>query len=168
MSAKLSRSLLKGIVKECLVEILEEGLSSSLTSLNESRQRKTSNSSRQQELKKSLDQSRRARSSAMDNVSWESSSQEKNKMFESRLEQTTKSMTSDPVLSDILADTARTTLQEQTSVGRAGPGGAVLPTVRGSGDTAARQAAVSDPTELFSEASGKWADLAFAPSINKG
>ena len=38
--AKVSRSVLKGIVKECLVEILSEGLLNSAETINESKPRR--------------------------------------------------------------------------------------------------------------------------------
>lgn len=69
------------------------------------------------------------------------------------------------MLSSILADTAKTTLQEQGSAESKGPGGAAIPSSV-AGDTAARIAASSNPEEMFGESADKWAQLAFADKIN--
>jgi len=156
--SKLSRSVLKGIVKECLVEILQEGLSteSSMT-LSESKRSGFSTN------KASRIQNRRPTS--LDRISYGSAAGEnslpKNRKFESNIKKITENMTQDPVLSSILADTARTTLQEQSGAETKGPSGTLLPTAA-AGDTASRVAASSDPMEIFSESAGKWAELAFS------
>ena len=75
-------------------------------------------------------------------------------------------MTSDPVLSSILADTAKTTLQEQRGAESTGPGGVSITTSM-AGDGAARVAAQSTPEDLFGESANKWADLAFSSPLNK-
>jgi len=159
--SKLSRSVLKGIVKECLVEILQEGLSpESSINLSESKGNHTS-------VKRSTRLNNR-RSSALDRISYGSNSIEsnlpKNRKFESNIKKVTENMTQDPVLSSILADTARTTLQEQSGAESKGPSGAYLPTAA-AGDTAARVAASSDPMEIFSESAEKWAELAFSNKL---
>jgi hypothetical protein len=71
-------------------------------------------------------------------------------------------MTNDPVMANIFKDTAATTLQEQIGA-ESNKGMSVL----AGGDAAAKRAYNSDPTELFSEASSKWASLAFADPIRK-
>jgi len=153
---KLTKNHLKLIVKECLVEILEEGIGQPTERLSES-------SSRRKSPKKSAPV--RSRSSALDNVSWGASEKRvKNSSFEKNVEKVAAEMTSDPVLSSILSDTARTTLQEQ--VERSGPGGTALPTAA-SGDAAARMAASSSPEDLFSGASENWATLAFSDTPKK-
>ena len=72
-------------------------------------------------------------------------------------------MTSDPVLSSILADTAMTTLQEQAGADR----GKQMVASSAAGDRASKAMAASDPTDVFGDAASKWADLAFAPAINR-
>ena len=88
--AKMTRSKLKGIVKECLVEILAEGLNS-----DESKLSKTN------DLQK---KSRREEERRL---------AEHRKKFEYKVEDTVSSITDDPIMASILKDTATTTLQEQ-------------------------------------------------------
>jgi len=159
--SKLSRSILKGIVKECLVEILQEGLSpESTVQLTESKRSDLS--------ARSSSHTKRRRSTALDKISYGSASIEsalpKNRKFESNIKKVTENMTQDPVLSSILADTARTTLQEQAGAETKGPSGAFLPTAA-AGDAASRVVAASDPMEIFSDSAGKWAELAFSDKM---
>lgn len=65
-----------------------------------------------------------------------------------------KGLTSDPVLSSIFSDTAATTLQEQISAERMGPGRIATPESMALAET--------DPTDVFGGASANWATLAFA------
>ena len=160
--SKLSRSVLKGIVKECLVEILQEGLSSESTmTLSENRSLKKPN--------RRPTASTASRSSALDRISYGSNNSDRredvNKRFDSNIKKVTEKMTQDPVLSSILADTARTTLQEQAGSETKGPGGRYLPTAA-AGDVASRVAASSDPMEIFSESAEKWAELAFSNKLS--
>jgi hypothetical protein len=80
----------------------------------------------------------------------------------SKTKKVVKTLTNDPVMSEIFKDTAGTTLQSQTSA-ESRRGLSVL----AGGDDAAKLVDSSDPTELFAESSSKWASLAFAPSIKK-
>lgn len=150
--AKLSKASLKMIVKECLVEILQEGLMTN-TVMSES-------ASRQPVKKKRSRKESALRSASLDDIRSGISKRRPNKDFEKNVHETARSMTDDPVLSSILADTAMTTLQQQIS---AESGGAP---VAGS-DRAAMTAARSNPDELFAESASKWADLAFASTVNK-
>ena len=87
--AKLSKSQLKAIVKECLVEILEEGINSKSVKgspLRESNQPKKS----------------RQRNPALDQIK-----------FNSTVKETVDNLTDDPIMASIFADTAKTTLQDQ-------------------------------------------------------
>ena len=71
-------------------------------------------------------------------------------------------ITKDATLNDILADTAATTLREQLSAeSRKGN------LISSAGDKAARIVSKADPSELFGDASQKWAQLAFADPIAK-
>ena len=130
----MTRSKLKGIVKECLVEILSEGIGSSDT-LIESSQRKT----------KKREDSLRAETQRIE---------KHRKNLDRKIDQTVSSITSDSVMRDILADTARTTLQEQMSHDSMQPG----------------RANVSDPginlDTIFSESANNWAQLAFTDKKN--
>lgn len=125
--AKLSRNQLKGIVKECLLEILSEGLASE-TSQPAPRKRVT----------------RRRNPEPI-----------RNENFDTAVNESVTGLTDNPVMAEIFADTARTTLQEQMGAESAGP-------MATGGDTASRQMANSDPGEVFGEASSRWASLAFA------
>ena len=165
--SRVSKSKLKLLIKECLVEILEEGISlNSNTTLNENRNVIRNNgeriSGRTSTKSRSNTDPRRPR--YLDNIKWgedrSASHQEsdavKNKNFEKNVNNIANSLTSDPTLADILKDTAMTTLQEQTERG------GTSPSARGSGDLAAQAAANSDPMEMFGGSSQNWAELAFA------
>jgi len=150
--AKLSKASLKMIVKECLVEILQEGLMTS-TVMSESARRQPVKKKRQRKVAS-------PKGTSLDNIRFDNNEPQPNKDFEKNVYETAKSMTSDPVLSSILADTAMTTLQEQTSAESRGAPAA-------GSDRAAMTAARSNPDELFAESASKWADLAFASPVNK-
>ena len=98
--AKLTKNQLKSIVKECLVELLAEGLSSSADVMVEARQTKSSR-------KVPATSNRVKKNPALDKIK-----------FNEAAEQRASSITSDPVMQSILADTARTTLQEQAGADR--------------------------------------------------
>lgn len=141
--SKLMRSELKAIVKECLVEILSEGLNSGNV-VNESKSF----------APKSNMQSAR-RSSHLDNIVYNKSVEKKKKNI--RRNVMNSNITSDPVLNELLADTAVSTLQEQASAESRKSASVSI-----TGDRAAKLAAESDPADLFSESAGKWAQLAFS------
>lgn len=147
--SRLSRSQLKGLVKECLLEILSEGIGGS-----ESQMISESASPRRQQRPS---RERSSRKSALDHVSFGAQSAP-NPKFNETVENIGKSLTQDPVMQAIFSDTAKTTLQEQLNAGGpASPQGSVL----SQGDDAARHMASSDPSDLFSGASQNWAALAF-------
>lgn len=125
--AKVSRTVLKSLVKECLVEILSEGLVSANQQVQESK--KVSAKKRPVTRKKKV-------------------------IKEEIIPETIKGMTDDPLMQSIFADTARTTLQEQTAAERN--------QVRTPVDSYSRMADENDPTELFGEAANNWAHLAFS------
>lgn len=101
--AKMTRSKLKGIVKECLVEILSEGLNTD----------GVSSAAQEAKLKKvkTAEQKRLA---------------EHRKKFEYKVKDTVSAITDDPVMASIFTDTAATTLQEQQE-SRSQGGGLVSP-----------------------------------------
>ena len=86
--AKLAKSVLKGIVKDCLVEILSEGLLGKQGSLPKAN------------MTKKKPQTRSQRTSS-------------NPKFQKKIQETTSALTQDPIMAAIFEDTARTTLQEQ-------------------------------------------------------
>ena len=85
--AKVSRSVLKSLVKECLVEILSEGLVGANEQIQESKKVAAK--------KKPI--SRRKKPAPKRDV----------------IPETIKGVTDDPLMQSIFADTARTTLREQ-------------------------------------------------------
>ena len=139
--AKMSRDQLKGIVKECLMEILLEGLDSrgeTTSRLSEARRPAAKN-------KRTTQKTRRP---ALDSI-----------QINSRIEQQVSSITSDPIMSEKFADTARAGLQESAHQGNRV---SHVDQVRQSGDQAAKMAAGADPVDLFGDAANNWADLAFS------
>lgn len=90
--SKVSRSVLKSLVKECLVEILAEGLVGANKNIQESKKRSASKASLKPK-KKTI--------------------QERNTLDE--IPQTIKNVTNDPLMQSIFADTAKTTLVEQVA-----------------------------------------------------
>ena len=94
---KLTRSSLKILIKECIIEVLSEGIGdeSTLTSISENKQpRKKASVTPPKDRKK--------RSSHLDSIK-----------FDKKVNNTAEAMTNDPVMQSIFADTAKTTLQEQ-------------------------------------------------------
>ena len=152
--SKLSRNVLKEIVKECIIEIFEESFFTQGSLVNESRQTK------KREKRKKRPNVTESKRRHLDNISYNQSNKQSghNKNFEDNIERITSNLTNDPVMANIFKDTASTTLQKQT------PGRNSL--VAG-GDAAAMKVSNSDPTELFSESASKWATLAFAESIKR-
>lgn len=135
--AKVSRSILKSIVKECLVELLAEGLSGGdITSLNESFSAKNNYDLKSEKTS--------------------TTSKIVNPDFNKKTKQVISSATKDPIMSSILEDTAKTTLQEQNVADRPNHFSAK------SIDLYSQAANESDPMELFEGSSGNWASLAFS------
>jgi hypothetical protein len=133
--SKITRSKLKGIVKECLVELLSEGLDPTGDSvMTESRKRRQ---------KKRLIQEDTARLAAH------------RKKFETKVSNTVSHATNDPIMQDILEQTARTTLQEQISHEPSSTSGLQEMT-----DGAPVNAGI-DLNSIFSEPKQNWATLAF-------
>ncbi len=158
---KLSKGIIKEIVKECLIEILAEGLvSNNKSQSGASRKSKTlkENMLLSSVLGKNNSDVKRNKSqpSYLDSIKFknEKQSQQKNE----KLNQIAASVTKDPILSEMLMDTAHTTLQDQIA---AESKKGYVPS--GTGDQAQKIVeSSSDPSELFGkEASSKWASLAF-------
>ena len=143
--AKVKRSVLKEIVKECLLEILFEGIDSESgfeeeeEPIREARQhRRTSRPSRKKNLSRA----------AMD-VQEKSSLKKNKRLQESSVQDAVSELTQDPLMSSIFADTAQTTLQEQRE-GRKPPA-----------DAAAAVVSQADDLENIFEGAGNWAAIAF-------
>lgn len=143
--AKLTRTALKSIVKECLVEILAEGLASTGETLLESRTTQV----RRPKAKKT--------SSHLDSISYNNN---KSKLSENLLNKI-NSTTSDPVMADILKDTALNTLPNQMGADK---NMSYVHRVS-QGDQATKVMAESDPLDMF-EGASNWATLAFSQPTN--
>ena len=149
--AKLSRNDLKEVVKECLIEILAEGLvgDASPAGVNMLESKLNESAPKKRKAKKSA----RASRPALDNIA-----------FSKVVEKSVGALTDDDIMASIFADTARTTLQEQ--IGAESKGGII-----GQGDNATRTMDSLDPVEAFGDerSPDHWAQLAFAnarPSKN--
>lgn len=143
--AKLNRETLKEIVKECLVELLAEGLTSGNT----------------KSLTESIDHvqaSSPTRRKSIDRMLPPKNEKKFNERFEDNLTETISKTTQDPVLASILADTAKTTLQEQNNADQPNK----FASARGH-DQASRIVGENSPEDIFGgEAAGNWAKLAFS------
>jgi len=178
---KLAYNELKELVKEALVEILQEGLGSLLIGqkqqiddeeeFEEEKPMKQSPSqiAKQHNLKKV--------STPFNNVAentkktptltsmYEAKTLQKmgNQLAQQKQQNQTKinkevinKMTDDPLMASIFADTAKTTLQEQVDAER--KGGNVV----AGGDAASLAIAQSDPMDLFGEVAENWSKMAFS------
>jgi hypothetical protein len=169
--SKINKKLLKSIVKECLVEILAEGLVQGRgtpvekkRSLKETVESTGKSLGRMNEAQQS---SLQKRGSYLDQVSYGSENTDVSRPSISRQAQKTSQLisnvTKDPLMSEIFADTAASTLKAQAGAeGRRGPAAPSAPA-----DQAARIVEASDPMELFGDSAGKWAEMAFAPKISR-
>lgn len=147
--SKLSRDTLKEIVKECLVEILAEGISGGNTkslseSFNSVEKKYTKNSS-------AIESSKQKNIRSM----LPPENRKTNESFEQNLDKTISKTTSDPVMAELLADTARTTLQEQNASDQPNRFSARPH------DKASMIAEQNNPEDLFGGAANNWAKLAF-------
>ena len=105
--AKMTREKLKGIVKECLVEILAEGLNGKSPEAGPSKKKRRAQAAEEKRLA------------------------EHRKKFEYKVEDTVSGLTDDPIMASIFKDTASTTLQEQYE--RQGAAPSLVDPTQGSG-----------------------------------
>lgn len=132
--AKINKTLLKNLIKECIVEVLAEGLGSSTETLSEN-----------------------INTASLKSKTTQKPEVVKNKNFEKSIKNTTQSITNDPMMADIFADTARTTLQEQVAAdSQKGK------FIASGGDHASNVVANSNLDDLFGDAPSNWANLAFS------
>ncbi len=139
--AKVTKELLKEIVKECLVEILAEGISGGDTN----QLRESISNKKESRMPKSIRKMMPPKKI-------------KNENFENNISNVIANTTSDPVLSSILEDTAKTTLQEQNSADSPNK------FIAKHNDEASKIVSESDPSELFGGSANNWAKLAFSDS----
>ena len=138
--AKLTKSALKSIVKECLVEILAEGIGETTAkNISEGRTKSKRLIDRNQALEvenRRLEQQR--------------------KKLDVKVENVVTSITDDPIMQSVLADTAKTTLQEQSR--HDSRPGSQVPSSIGPQETSAGISLDG----IFNTAHSNWSHLAFA------
>jgi len=151
--AKVKRSVLKDLVKECLVEILMEGLydddpSEALQEVAAPKSRRSSRSKGNNEMIKKM----QARKKMLNEKIIQKAPPAK------QAEDFMGGVTNDPVMAQIFADTANTTLPKMIANDRSASAGrsSYVP-----GDGAAQVVHENDLEDLF-EGSSNWATLAFS------
>ena len=163
---KVSKDDLKEIVKQCLVEILSEGLGGS--QIVESRTRAPERQqARYSEPTRPAAQERRQ--SVYDKMSFVPQKQAVQSQPAKRPNplNMVKGITSDPILAGVLAETAATGQHLMMSERSSNSQPSHEEQVMSAGDAAARKMMQSDPTEIFGDSSSMWASLAFAEPIRK-
>ena len=107
--APMTREALKGLIKECLIEILSEGVTSSGRSRPQETPKKTQTPASQPSIKRSksiFDQ--------LEEANRKQHVQKAGNLFSANpMSSAIKSATNDPILQSILSETAKTTLQDQ-------------------------------------------------------
>jgi hypothetical protein len=181
---KLAYNELKELVKEALVEILQEGLGSLLVGQKQqvedddefeeekSVKQAPSQIAKQHNLKKvsapfnAVAENHNKKVSTLTNM-YEAKTLQKmgNQLAQQKQQQSTSTkiskesinkMTDDPLMASIFADTAKTTLQEQIDAERKGGNGLV------GSDAASLVVAQSDPMDIFGDVADNWAKMAFS------
>lgn len=166
---KKKKNVLKALIKECLIEILAEGLvGNRQATVSEKRefrgalQEAHDNASISSELISSSNSGGNFIDRLTSGINETRQSRQRvntqganNQVLNSKI----KSYTSDPVMSSILQDTAQTTLITQSSKSSG------TAAVMAAGDQAAKIAEASDPMQLFGGAAQNWAALAEAPKM---
>ena len=135
----MKRSELKSLIKECVVEVLQEGIGNTGTRLTESAA---------PARRKSKKNQRDRRPHPTDNITY------------SQPEITVDTdLSENPVMQSIFQDTAATTLQDQVTSERRGPS-----LVTEGADRAALAVADHEPAEMF-DGAANWIKLAFGNEI---
>ena len=143
--AKVKRSVLKEIVKECLLEILFEGIDSEPgyeeeEPIREARKPRASRPSPKRDL-----------AAAVQDRQSQNVPTPRRQVRSNRVNEAVSELTQDPMMSSIFADTAQTTLQEQSRAnGRRVP----------ADNAAAAVDNAEDISDIF-EGAGNWAAIAF-------
>ena len=166
---KMTRQDLKHLVKECLVEILSEGLVESTRTINESRRAQPALEHRQVQTPK---QPASMRQSVADKISFLPSrndiATQQAPARQSR-QSVASSITNDPILAEVFADTERAGRHLSITESPSSPHKVSYEEmVAVGGDAAAKKMLRSDPADIFGEATSKWAALAFAEKSPAG
>lgn len=160
-----NKEALKIIVKECLLEILAEGLSSNknknLSETFDMINTKNNNQVKSQVEYKRTDLRQHSNNRFVDNITKgiknETSAKQSDAKISEGIKKKITSLTNDALMSELLADTAMTTLKEQAE----NPRNNMSQNIALSGDNAAKIVDSSDPMELFGKSATNWANLAF-------
>ena len=136
--AKLTKTALKSLVKECLVEILAEGIGSTATLQEGVKKSSVNAEARRRAEEKRLEHHR--------------------KKFEVKVDDTVSTLTDDPIMQSIFAETAKTTLQEQMQHDPR-PGAT---TAQPTPEMMSGKPSGIDLGNIFDGASSNWSELAFA------
>ena len=154
---KVSRDLLKGLVKECLVEILSEGLAGAESSstntgfVNES----------------AAPRKKRAKRRHPSDLITVNSNQDRAKTKAAAMENRINHLAGgNDVMADIFRDTAQRTLPSMAAAEKNIASAGMMERVT-RGDQATRAMAANDPMEIF-EGASNWADLAFSGKRKDG
>ncbi len=145
--AKMKRSELKSIVKECLVEILSEGIgySDEYDEYEDQPIREQRNFGSNSDM---IEKMQSRKKMLNEKITYNKQPQQQNH------DHLVSSVTTDPMMAEIFRDTAQTTLMEQGMANKAGP--SYTPA-----DGAARVVNDHQPGDIFSGADN-WATLAFS------
>lgn len=157
------RSELKALVKECLIEILKEGLNTSSTPQSVVNDAKKSSITTNEKKNNTVLPQRK--SSQL--ISYNSSVKQKS-IQENSIKSTVSTLTVDPLMSSIFADTMKTTMSEQGRFEQSQPS---LADIGGNKHIAPLQhitdipvPATPEAVDMINESSQNWAALAFVPS----
>jgi len=149
----MKRSELKAIIKECLVEILAEGIGQE--PINEAVAARRSAPVDLPPRRKNANTRR-----AADLISY-APKPEPARDITPQVERVASSLTTDPVLAEILKDTAMTTVQEQANADRRPNGGSAPPQMGMAGNAGV------DIESMMTGNSNNWAQLAFMDGPTK-
>lgn len=174
---KIAYDDLKALVKEALVEILQEGLGNLLTSKSSHHEEDEFEDVPPSKAKSTVAPKPQSMKAVSAPFNKQVTSENKQKapsltsMYEAKTLQkmgeqlnrqkvdnkvAINKMTDDPLMASIFADTAKTTLNEQIEADK--KGGAVI----AGGDAASLAVSQSDPLDLFGDVAGNWEKMAFS------
>ena len=148
MAKKVSRDLLKGLVKECLVEILSEGLAGNTMQLTESTASSPARQTRQKPQRRAAPD--------LISMSPKKSPPQTSPALENRIK---SAAGGDSLMESLLRDTAQNTLPGMLAADSKNSAGMAQRMAQG--DAATKAMANTDPMDIF-EGAGNWAELAFS------
>lgn len=156
--SQITRGQLKSLVKECLVEILSEGLLRDDSAPRDPTDKNSQNLLHQKSRipPRSESPALRAVSYGSSNLPNRANNSTSKKISESSIKTHVNSITNDPIMSQIFEDTATTTLQDQIYAERA-PG-------RPSSADIISESSQTLSDDFLSESAKNWSTLAFSES----